>query len=228
MWVNSKKFDLSIDRIDFSYKKNLSYIVEAHTVVDEVLGKAIHYDGENDKEIIAGEITAHQINLAEIINDGWSILNILDEHSHQLSEFSPFFSDNEKIFSNKVFKTLNIKNDELLSGDDDVLILDNLYVEKKFRGKNISELLIEALCNDFRRLGRFAFLKAFPLQFSGSEKFDDLPQEKKEQILKEKEEFKNSSFKVSQEKLIKLYKKCNFKMIDGEKEFMVTDLYDRD
>ena len=39
----------------------------------------MHYDGENDKEIIAGEITAHQINLAEIIiNDGWSILNILD------------------------------------------------------------------------------------------------------------------------------------------------------
>ena len=104
MWVNSKKFDLSIDRIDFSYKKNLSYIVEAHTVVDEVLGKAIHYDGENDKEIIAGEITAHQINLAEIINDGWSILNILDEHSHQLSEFSPFSQIMRRSFQIKYLK----------------------------------------------------------------------------------------------------------------------------
>ena len=53
---------------------------------------------------------------------------------------------------------LNIKNDELLSGDDDVLILDNLYVEKNLE-ENISELVIEALCNDFRRLGRFAFHK---------------------------------------------------------------------
>ena len=152
----------------------------------------------------------------------------LDEHSYQLTEFASFFSDNEKVFSKKVFKTFNIEEDEFIYGDDDVLIFDNLYVNKEFRGKNVGQLLIEATCNDFRRKGRFAFLKAYPLQFSGEDGFDNFSDEKKEQVLKEKKEFQDRSFKVSQDKLINLYKKCGFNLISGEKEFMVMDLHERD
>ena len=224
----SEKFSLSIDRIDFSCAKSLSYNVDADTVIDEIRGKAIYIDEESGKESIAGEITAYQINLADIVNDRSSIHLTLDEHSHQLSEFIPFFSDNEKIFSNKVLKTFKIKDEELFSGDDDALIFNNLYVNKKYRGGNIGQLLIEATCNDFRRGGRFAFLKAYPLQFSGEEEFDEFTDEKKKQVLNEKKEFKNRSFKVSQGKLINLYEKCGFRLIDGEKEFMATDLYERD
>ncbi len=223
-----EKFSLSIDRIEFSSAKTLSYNADADTSIDEIKAKAIHIDDETGKENIAGELIAHQIDLAELINDRNSITITLDDHSHQLSEFATFFSDDEKIFSKKIFKTFNIDEDDILYGDDDVLIFDNLYVNKKFRGKNVGQLLIEATCRDFRRRGRFAFLKAYPLQFSGAEGFDDLPDERKEQILKEKKEFKDRSFKVSQKKLINLYEKCGFTLIDGEKEFMVADLFARD
>ena len=226
--IISEKISLSIDRIDFSFAKNLSYNADAHSIIDEIRGKAIHIDAESGKESIAGELTAHQINLADILNDGSSIHMTLDEHSYQLTEFASFFSDNEKVFSKKVFKTFNIEEDEFIYGDDDVLIFDNLYVNKEFRGKNVGQLLIEATCNDFRRKGRFAFLKAYPLQFSGEDGFDNFSDEKKEQVLKEKKEFQDRSFKVSQDKLINLYKKCGFNLISGEKEFMVMDLHERD
>ena len=72
------------------------------------------------------------------------------------------------------------------------------------------------------------FLKAYPLQFSGAEGFDELPDERKKQILREKEEFKNRNFEVSQKKLINLYEKCGFTLIEGEKEFMIADLFERD
>ena len=223
-----EKFSLSIDRIEFSSAKTLSYNADADTSIDEIKAKAIHIDDETGKENIAGELIAHQIDLAELINDRNSIIITLDDHSHQLSEFATFFSDDEKIFSKKVFKTFNINEDDVFYGDDDVLIFDNLYVNKKFRGKNIGQLLIEATCRDFRRRGRFAFLKAYPLQFSGAESFDELPDERKKQILREKEEFKNRSFEVSQKKLINLYEKCGFRLIEGEKEFMIADLFERD
>ena len=42
-------------------------------------------------------------------------------------------------------------------------------------------------------------------------------QVRKNQILREKEEFKNRSFEVSQKKLINLYEKCGFRLIEGEK-----------
>ena len=226
--IISEKISLSIDRIDFSFAKNLSYNADAHSIIDEIRGKAIHIDDESGKESIAGELTANQINLADILNDGSSIHMTLDEHSYQLTEFASFFSDNEKVFSKKVFKTFNIEEDEFIYGDDDVLIFDNLYVNKEFRGKNVGQLLIEATCNDFRRKGRFAFLKAYPLQFSGEDGFDNFSDEKKEQVIKEKKEFQDRSFKVSQDKLINLYKKCGFNLISGEKEFMVMDLHERD
>ena len=57
--------------------------------------------------------------------------------------------------------------------------------------------------------------------------FDELPDEKKKKILREKEEFKNRSFEVSQGKLIRLHEKCGFRLIDGEKEFMVADLFEK-
>ena len=223
-----EKFSLSIDRIEFSSAKNLSYNADAYTSIDEIKAKAIYVDDKSGEESVAGELIAHQVDLAELINDRTSIILTLDEHSHPLSEFADFFSDNEKIFSKKIFKTFNIDEDDILYGDDDVLIFDNLYVNKKFRGKNIGQLLIETTCKDFRRRGRFAFLKAYPLQFSGEEGFDELPDERKEQVLKEKKEFKSWSFKVSQKKLINLYEKCGFTLIDGEKEFMVADLFARD
>ena len=93
-----EKFSLSIDRIEFSSAKTLSYNADADTSIDEIKAKAIHIDDETGKENIAGELIAHQIDLAELINDGTSIILTLDEHSHQLSEFAAFFSDNEKVF----------------------------------------------------------------------------------------------------------------------------------
>lgn len=224
----SEKFDLYIDRVDFSHKKNLYYDVNSESAIDRIIGKAIHIS-EDGKEHVAGEIVAHQINLAEIINDRSSIESTLDEHSHSLSEFIPFFSRHgDHIFSKKIYKTFNLDLDQILFEDDDVLVLDNLYIEKKFRGKNISQILIECVCNDYRRKGRFAFLKAFPLQFAGTENFENFDDEKKKQFLKEKEEFKDRSFEASQAKLVNLYKKCGFKEIIGEKEFMVQDLFERD
>ena len=224
----SEKFNLNIDRIDFSHEKNISYNVDASSAIDTIIGKAIHIS-EDGKEHIAGKITAHQINLSEIIDDGSSIELTLDEHSHSLSEFIPFFSrDGDHIFSKKIYETFNLDLDQILFEDDDVLVLDNLYIEKKFRGKNISQILIECVCNDYRRKGRFAFLKAFPLQFEGSENFENFDNEKKKQFLKEKEQFKDRSFEASQTKLVNLYKKCGFKEIIGEKEFMVQDLFERD
>ena len=99
----------------------------------------------------------------------------------------------DKLIQEIIFEILISKKkfDRNLINDDDVLIFDNLYVNKKFRGENIGQLLIEATCKDFRRRGRFAFLKAYPLQFSGAEGFDELPDDRKKQILREKEEFKN-------------------------------------
>ncbi len=222
-----ERLSLSIDRIEFSSAKSLSYNADAHTSIDEIKAKAICVDDESGKESIAGELIAHQVDLAELINDGTSIILTLDEHSHELSEFADFFSNNEKVFSKKIYKTFKLKEDDIMYGDDDVLIFDNLYVNKKFRGKDIGQLLIEATCKDFRRGGRFAFLKVYPLQFSGADGFDELPDERKKKILREKEEFKNRSFEVSQEKLIKLYEKCGFRLIDGEKEFMVADLFEK-
>ena len=99
-----EKFSLSIDRIEFSSAKTLSYNADADTSIDEIKGKAIHIDDETGKESVAGELIAHQIDLAELINDRNSIIITLDDHSHQLSEFATFFSDDEKIFSKKIFK----------------------------------------------------------------------------------------------------------------------------
>ena len=97
-----EKFSLSIDRIEFSSAKTLSYNAHADTSIDEIKAKAIHIDDETGKENIAGELIAHQIDLAELINDRNSIIMTLDDHSHQLSEFAAFFSDNEKVFSNRI------------------------------------------------------------------------------------------------------------------------------
>ena len=223
--ILNNKIDSSLTKIKFRHTKNILHNIEAYSVIDEIIGEAIIED-DKGKEKAVGEIIAHQIDLATIFREEASITDILDEHSHSMSEFIPFFSDNF-IFKKIVFETLNLKIDTDLD-ETDALILDNLYVEKNFRGEHVSQILINSLCNDYRRKGRFAFLKAFPLQFSNSKDFVEFSEEKKKKVLKEKEEFKNRSFEESQEKLISLYNKCGFKLIKGETEFMVHDLWERD
>ena len=48
-----EKFSLSIDRIEFSSTKTLSYNADADTSIDEIKAKAIYIDDETGKENIA-------------------------------------------------------------------------------------------------------------------------------------------------------------------------------
>lgn len=55
-----EKFSLSIDRIEFSSAKTLSYNADADTSIDDIKAKAIHLDDETGKESVAGELIVNK------------------------------------------------------------------------------------------------------------------------------------------------------------------------
>ena len=209
-----------IEEIKFSHIKNVIRVPNVYEFIDLISGDAIVIDDDDNKKV-AGNIRAYHIDIEDM---EYSTADYLDEHSSALEEFVPFFKNNQ--IDEIIYKTLNIKIGEMevSFNSDAALIIDLVYVEKDFRGENIGQLLINTLCNDYRRNARFAFLKAFPLQYEGSDNTKDLPEEKRKVNEEDKVFFKNRDEKESQNKLIELYEKCGFKLIKGTKSFMVCDL----
>ena len=225
--ILNKKINIAIDKINFSHTKEISSYSEADSFIDMIQGLAINTGEDGDEENVVGRVVAYHVNIDDIIREECSIHDVLDEHSHSLSEFTPFFKRDDTI-EDIIYETLNTKSsDTNLSDCDEVLFFDNLTVEKSYRGQNIGKILIEATCIDYRRKSRFAFLKAFPLQYEGMDNFNEFSEERKKEIEEARIEFKNIDFKTSQDKLIKLYKGCGFELIKGSENFMVCDLHSR-
>ena len=211
-----------VDEIRFKHIKEVNESSDDHNhAFDTIVGEAIVMEGlDYSTEVVAGKITAHCFNLIEF--EG-SVFDLLDPISDTVAEFIPFFNDEYQI-DKKVFETLNIDFDpnNTLSASDAFIIFDVLNVKKEYRGQGIGKLLIQATCNDYRREARFAFLKAFPLQYEGVDTWT--PEDKKSRE-KEIKEFKGRNLNQSMNKLLNLYKSCGFKLIKDTKDFMVTDLW---
>ena len=217
-----------VHKIKFTHTKDIDSGASGEEFIDYIKGEAMIEDIDDGSHSVAGRISAHYVDIFECDNNRYSVIDILDEVSHTLSEYIPFFNERNE-FKDSIYKSLNIdlKDGERKIWDNDgVLIFDTLDVEKKYRGEGVGNLLLDSVCHDYRRNSRFALLKAFPLQYVGSTD-KDLDEEKKAKIEKGKIEFKNRNFETSRKKLIELYKKSGFEIILGTEDFMVCDLRDK-
>ena len=214
-----------VHKIKFTHTKEIYRGTSGDQFIDYIEGEAMIEDIDDGSHSVAGRISAHYVDISGCDENQWSLIDVLDQVSHTLSEYIPFFNQKNE-FSDSIYKSLNIdlKDEERKIWDNDgVLIFDNLDVKKKYRGEGVGNLLLDSVCHDYRRNSRFALLKAFPLQYVGSTD-KDLDEEKKAKIEKEKFEFKNRNFETSRKKLVELYKKSGFEIILGTEDFMVCDL----
>ena len=125
-----------------------------------------------------------------------------------------YFDLNYKRVTSKIGKIFKYNEDDIMGMSSNFIYLHMLKVDKKYRGKNIGKLLIQALLNDCKRDANFAFLNAIPQQFGPDNKVKGIGVT----------EFKSRTKEESQKKLIELYQTCGFKLIDKKSTDMVADI----
>tara|TARA_Y100001970_G_C13981900_1_gene723617 strand:- start:67 stop:792 length:726 start_codon:yes stop_codon:yes gene_type:complete len=229
MYVNHKL----VNKIQFIVSRDVSdkdYSNPTTDFCDSIQGKAYSYvdplneefidnsAGEFDKKFLVGQIDAKFIYAG---NDEYPLWEILDAISSECEELISFF-DEERILNKNVLETIKKDNDEY-HGYENFLFLEDLSVNQKYRGFGIGKLLIKNLLIDHSKNASFAFLKAFPKQYSGHKKWSTEERKQAKKIITT--EFKDRDLSTSQKKLVKLYSECGFKLIKGNKEHMIMDLF---
>ena len=159
-----------VDKIKFTHTKDIYRGAYVDEFIDYIKGEAMIEDIDDGSHSVVGRISAHYVDISECDNNRYSVKDVLDEVSHTLSEYIPFFNEKNE-FNDSIYKSLNIDlkdRENKIWDNDGVLIFDTLDVEKKYRGEGVGNLLLDSVCHDYIRNSRFALLKAFPLQYVGS------------------------------------------------------------
>ena len=208
------KHDL-VEQIDFKYRKSTT-TDDYQNNYDGIRAKALVYDEKKEDYFSVGQLDAYFFDIETSSAPVHEVLDCIDGDTATLINY---FDLNYKRVTSKIGKIFKYSEDDIMGMSSNFIYLHMLKVDKKYRGKNIGKLLIQALLNDCKRDANFAFLNAIPLQFN-SRLYDDNNKLKKI----DNSEFKNRTKDQSQKKLIELYQTCGFKLIDKKSTDMVADI----
>jgi GNAT superfamily N-acetyltransferase len=201
------KHDL-VEQIRFEYCKGTNSDDFANNY-DVITGKPLVYDEKKEDLVPVGEIYVYFFNIEGSDASASQVLDSIDSDTAGLIKY---FDYDFNVVNNKVSCLFDL-DDEIMDMNKNFIYLHMLTVDKKFRGKGIGKLLIQATLNDIKRDASFAFLNAVPLQFRD---------EDKKSKAKSSKEFKNRTKEQSKKKLIQLYESCGFKSINKDGTDMVA------
>ena len=203
------KHDL-VEQIDFKYRKSTT-TDDYQNNYDGIRAKALVYDEKKEDYFSVGQLDAYFFDIETSSAPVHEVLDCIDGDTATLMSY---FDLNYKRVTSKIGKIFNYSEDDIMGMSSNFIYLHMLKVDKKYRGKNIGKLLIQALLNDCKRDANFAFLNAIPLQFGQDNKVKGIAVT----------EFKSRTKEESQKKLIGLYQTCGFKLIDKKSTDMVADI----
>lgn len=203
------KHDL-VEQIDFKYRKSTT-TDDYQNNYDGIRAKALVYDEKKEDYFSVGQLDAYFFDIETSSAPVHEVLDCIDGDTATLMSY---FDLNYKRVTSKIGKIFKYSEDDLMGMSSNFIYLHMLKVDKKYRGKNIGKLLIQALLNDCKRDANFAFLNAIPLQFGRDNNVKGIGVT----------EFEGRTKEESQKKLIELYQTCSFKLIDKKSTDMVADI----
>ena len=199
-----------VEQIDFKYRKSTT-TDDYQNNYDGIRAKALVYDEKKEDYFSVGQLDAYFFDIETSSAPVHEVLDCIDGDTATLMSY---FDLNYKRVTSKIGKIFKYSEDDIMGMSSNFIYLHMLKVDKKYRGKNIGKLLIQALLNDCKRDANFAFLNAIPQQFGPDNKVKGIGVT----------EFKSRTKEESQKKLIELYQTCGFKLIDKKSTDMVADI----
>lgn len=201
-----------VEQIDFKYRKSTT-TDDFQNNYDGIKAEALAYDEKKEDYFSVGQLDAY---FFDIETSNVPIYEVLDSIDGDTATLINYFDFDYKRVTSKIGKIFNYNEEDIMGMSANFIYLHMLKVDKKYRGKGIGKLLIQALLNDCKRDANFAFLNAIPQQFGLDNKAKGMSVT----------EFKGRTKGESEKKLIKLYQSCDFKLIDKKKTDMVADISD--
>lgn len=159
---------------------------------------------EDYEKFKVGLLKATIIHITEAIKNDMSLEDLLDGHSIEISDYSSDFFDFRR---NMIKRNFFNSSDDYDFQDSDILIINEISLNKKGRGRGLSKKIIKDLEFIFGK-NKLIILKPFPLQFckDGVEftemDYDDFSKD-------------NLDFDISTKKIKDIYKKIGYKSARG-------------
>lgn len=132
---------------------------EPDDFIYETSGDLFNVD-ENDERDFVGRFRLYYVDVERAVNEGMSVFDVLDIHSHTVEYYGAIFGSNAPGFSDRLMKLL--KYDVLYSN---LLILDRLEIRSKYRGNGLGLSIIRQMARRFSAGAAVIAIKPFPLQF---------------------------------------------------------------
>jgi len=189
-----------------AFETNMPEDCEEEFYLSEYSGKLFVNleDEEDDTEYLAGEARLFVVHAEAAEREGYSLFEVLDLRAESAA-YMPLIGTEAGNFSAPVCRILG----EEMVFSRNMLILDRLTIEPKFRGQALGLRYIRAALQRFSIGCRIAAIKPFPLQFEG--KVTDS---------------NKAEFRAATTKLKKYYGREGFRPIKGT-DLMILDLEER-
>ena len=149
------KHDL-VEQIDFKYRKSTT-TDDYQNNYDGIRAKALVYNEKKEDYFSVGQLDAYFFDIETSSAPVHEVLDCIDGDTATLMSY---FDLNYKRVTSKIGKIFKYSEDDIMGMSSNFIYLHMLKVDKKYRGKNIGKLLIQALLNDCKRDANFAFLNA--------------------------------------------------------------------
>lgn len=125
----------------------------------ETFGTLFNVDDNNGDKELVGRFGLCYVDVGRAVNEGISLLEVLDSFDHTMEYYDPIFGGNDPDFGDQLLKVL----DHDISGSN-LLILDRLEILPKFRGKGLGLSIMREMMKRFSAGAAVVAIKPFPLQ----------------------------------------------------------------
>lgn len=167
----------------------------------EITGEIFICD-DNDEQALAGRIRLFYIDIGGMINEGYSLYDVLDMQA-ATAEYMVLFEGDSCEYSEIILSSI---------GDDpiglDLLILDRLQIFPPYRGQELAIPVIFRTIQQYGHGCKFAVMKPFPLQFEAGVAESEWYQEMEMESFEQNEE-------QALDKLRSYYLKMGFAEVKG-------------
>jgi virulence-associated protein VapD len=184
--------------IEFKSEVQLDNCVEPEDYVTKIQGSIYCSDELEEKRKKAGKIEASYVHISQALNDDQDLYEVFDSSQTLLDCYEIILDNDYECFSSAL-----PWEDIPLS---DLLYIDTVEVEKKYRGNNIGKNAVIKTAKTYGSGCGLIVLKPFPLQYSG----------KLEQIKKQQEKIK---MKKAFDDLKRYWGELGFKQLPGAEYF---------
>lgn len=216
--------DASFDWIEFSHTSTLfeDDAIESSTTFFK--GIAFGCDKHNDEvdedpgTEKLGWINGCLIEIGYEPDEEVDIYEALDRHA-ELADFAELFEPGNQYTEDVHLAMMNENDPDHDIMPDGLLLIDEIYIEPKFRGLNFSKTMIDQAIRWYKGDAHIAALLAIPSQDPSRDKRNREIRNTLNVI-----SFADAKPEVAENKLIRRFENCGFNSLRGNKKLMVRNV----